>query len=198
MEPPQSPKPRSAVGTEIIESILVAAELVIEEVSLEKLTTNRIAERAGVSVGSLYQYFPNKHAVLAELARRLERRTQDRLVAILRDATSSSLPLVAASIVDAMLDDLGGLALRRALLQEVPRLWIASVSQQVDAELRVAVHDVLAARTDVRSGDHVLIAWVVSHAVEGVIEAAVRTGPELVDAPEFRAELIELVVRYLS
>lgn len=198
MDSPKSPKPKSVIGGEIIDSILAAAEQVIEQDSLAKLTTNRIAERAGVSVGSLYQYFPNKHAVLAELARRLERRTQDRLVTILNDASALPLAMVAERVVDAMLDDLGGLALRRALLQEVPQLWTDAVSQQVDAELRATVRDVLATRSDVRVGDLALMAWVIAHAVEGVVEAAVRTSPELVRAPAFRAELMELVVRYLS
>ena len=47
-----------------------AAEL-FAELGYARATTNKIAERAGVSVGSLYQYFPNKLAVLAQLARRV-------------------------------------------------------------------------------------------------------------------------------
>ena len=47
-----------------------AAARLLEGGGTEVLTTNRIAERAGVSIGSLYQYFPNKEAVLVALLRR--------------------------------------------------------------------------------------------------------------------------------
>jgi AcrR family transcriptional regulator len=198
VEPPKPPKaPRTEAGAEIIESVLAAAELVIEEDGLARFTTNRVAERAGVSVGSLYQYFPNKEAVLAELARRVERRTQTRLVEILRASSEMSLTDTAARVVDVMLG-LGGLAFRRAILQEVPPAWFEQTADRVDAELREEVRGVLAARPDVRGGEHHLMAWVISHAVEGVVEAAVRSAPQLVAHPDFRSELIELVKRYLT
>lgn len=198
MEPPKPPRaPRTEAGAGIVEAVLAAAELVIDEDGLKGFTTNRVAERAGVSVGSLYQYFPNKEAVLAELARRLERRTQAQLVEILRAASATTLEDTAARVVDAMLVGIGGLAFRRALLQEVPAGWFEQTSERIDAEMRDQVRAALAARGDVRPGEHGLMAWVIAHAVEGVVEAAVRAAPQLVGQAEFRAELIELVKRYL-
>ena len=70
---PRKP-PSTRAGADIIESVLAAASQVLDERGLDGFTTNQVAERAGVSIGSLYQYFPNKDALLAELARRLERR----------------------------------------------------------------------------------------------------------------------------
>lgn len=199
MDHPKPPKPpKTGIGAEIVESILSAAEIVIEQEGLARFTTNRVAERAGVSVGSLYQYFPNKEAVLAELARRLERRTRAQLVEVLRSSTELPLDATAARVVDAMLDGIGGLAFRRALLQEVPSAWKDDTSDEVDAEMRQHVRDLLASRRDVRGGEHQLMAWVIAHAVEGVVEATVRAAPELVALPEFRAELIELARRYLT
>jgi AcrR family transcriptional regulator len=199
MERPQPPKaPRTGTGAEIVESILAAAEWVIDREGLARFTTNRVAERAGVSVGSLYQYFPNKEAVLAELARRLERRTRAQLLDILTSSSGLPLAATAARVVDAMLDGIGGLAFRRALLEEVPSAWKVEVSSEVDAELRERLRDVLAERSDVRRGDHALMAWVIAHAVEGIVEVTVRTAPDLVARPEFRTELLELACRYLA
>lgn len=198
MERPKPPKPpKTGIGAGIVESILAAAELVIEEEGLARFTTNRVAERAGVSVGSLYQYFPNKEAVLAELARRLERRTRERLAEILRTSSELSLHETAARVVDAMLDGIGGLAFRRALLQEVPNAWKDDTASEVDAEMRERVRELLAGRADVRRGEHALMAWIVAHAVEGVVEATVRAAPDLIHTPAFRAELIELASRYI-
>ncbi len=53
-------------------------------------------------------------------------------------------------------------------------------------------------RDDVRAGPYPLMAWVVAHAVEGVIEAVVRTDHRMLETPALRAELIALVTRYLA
>ena len=187
MQRPQPPKPpRTGTGADIVESILAAAEWVIDREGLPRFTTNRVAERAGVSVGSLYQYFPNKEAVLAELARRLEHRTREQLLDILDASSGVPLATTAARVVDALLDGIGGLAFRRTLLEEVPSAWKLDVSREVDAEMRDRLRDVLARRDDVRRGDHALMAWVIAHAIEGIVEVTVRTAPELVGEPGFR------------
>jgi AcrR family transcriptional regulator len=50
-----------------VDAIIQASTYILTEVDWEGLTTNAIAERAGVNIGSLYQYFPNKEAIVAEL-----------------------------------------------------------------------------------------------------------------------------------
>jgi AcrR family transcriptional regulator len=59
--------PRQARSAYTVETILAAATRILESESLAGLNTNRVAEVAGVSVGSLYQYFPNKSALIAAL-----------------------------------------------------------------------------------------------------------------------------------
>lgn len=68
IEPRKRGRQTRAKATE--EAIVEAVARFLEEVGLEPLTTNKIAERAGVSIGSLYQYFPNKEAILVALIRR--------------------------------------------------------------------------------------------------------------------------------
>jgi AcrR family transcriptional regulator len=58
-------RPRRDSGAFTVDSVLDAAELVIERHGLAGFTTNRVAEVAGVSIGSIYQYFPNKFALAA-------------------------------------------------------------------------------------------------------------------------------------
>jgi len=55
--------PRTRAAAEIVDAIVEAAEQVLETEGVAALTTNRVAEHAGVSVGTLYQYFPNKYAL---------------------------------------------------------------------------------------------------------------------------------------
>jgi AcrR family transcriptional regulator len=54
-----------------VERILDASASLLADMPVEKITTAAIAEKAGVPIGSVYQYFPNKLAVLAEVARRV-------------------------------------------------------------------------------------------------------------------------------
>ncbi|BCH26168.1 putative transcriptional regulator, TetR family protein [Mesorhizobium sp. L-8-10] len=63
-------RPRQARSAATVEAIVEAAARVLEAGGLAAFNTNAVAEKAGVSVGSLYQYFPAKEALLAELIRR--------------------------------------------------------------------------------------------------------------------------------
>lgn len=200
--PPDPPRPRkrpsTAAGSAILDAILDAAEALIEEDGLDRFTTNRVGERAGVSVGSLYQYFPNKEAILAELGRRLERRVQVRLVEILEASSAEPISETAARVVDLLLGGIGGLRFRSVLQQAVPAGWTLDTTSAIDAQIRDRVEAELSRRDDVRPGPYPLMAWVVAHAVEGVIEAVVRTDHRMLETPALRAELIALVTRYLA
>lgn len=77
-------KPRQARSAATVEAILDAAAHILERQGLAFLTTNHIADRAGVSVGSLYQYFPAKQAILTEIIRRKRRRLVDAITTSFR------------------------------------------------------------------------------------------------------------------
>ena len=60
-------QPQQARSTELVAAILQAAVQVLGKEGATRFTTARVAEKAGVSVGSVYQYFPNKAAILFRL-----------------------------------------------------------------------------------------------------------------------------------
>jgi AcrR family transcriptional regulator len=190
-------KPATRAGVDITEAILTAAETLIAEEGLARFTTNRLGELAGVSVGSLYQYFPNKEAVLAELARRLERRTQAQLLDVLERSADEPLAVVVERVVDVMIAGIGSTRFRRALREAVPSGWALETSAEVDATVRDRLHGELARRADVREGAYALMAWVVGHALEGAIEAMVMGDPAMLESPDVRRELETLVMAYL-
>ncbi len=80
--------PQQARSNELVAAVLDAAVQVLETEGAQRFTTARVAERAGVSVGSLYQYFPNKAAILFRLQSDEWRRTSALLHAILEDRTT--------------------------------------------------------------------------------------------------------------
>jgi AcrR family transcriptional regulator len=79
--------PQQARSNGLVTAVLGAAVQVLETEGAQRFTTARVAERAGVSVGSLYQYFPNKAAILFRLQSDEWRRTSALLRGILEDRT---------------------------------------------------------------------------------------------------------------
>lgn len=84
-------QPKQARSTELVAAILEAAVQVLATEGAPRFTTARVAEKAGVSVGSLYQYFPNKAAILFRLQSDEWRQTTQQLRAILCDPTRPCL-----------------------------------------------------------------------------------------------------------
>lgn len=67
LKPGQRRQPKQLRSRMMVDTIVEAAEQVFSETGYELATTNQIAERAGISIGSLYQYFPNKDALIFEV-----------------------------------------------------------------------------------------------------------------------------------
>jgi AcrR family transcriptional regulator len=93
---------RQSRARDTVDAILEASSRIVSAFGISHLTTNRIAEVAGVSIGSLYQYFPGKDAVLHALITREFNRVVDRHLAHIESIDPSRLSLeeAVASIVD--------------------------------------------------------------------------------------------------
>lgn len=116
-------KPKQARSKATVEAILQATAHILTEAGYESLNTNAIAERAGVSIGSLYQYFPSKEAIVGELMDRF----CDRLSALFGEVflRSEGLPPkeLARAVVGAIyLAKRENPKLARVLREELPRL----------------------------------------------------------------------------
>ena len=79
-------EPRQSRSNELVSAILAAAVQVLTAEGAQRFTTARVAEKAGVSIGSLYQYFPNKASILFRLQSDEWRRSTEMLREILADA----------------------------------------------------------------------------------------------------------------
>ncbi len=84
-------QPKQARSTDLVAAILEAALQVLATEGAQRFTTVRVAEKAGVSVGSLYQYFPNKAAILFRLQSDEWRQTTALLRDILEDSRKPPL-----------------------------------------------------------------------------------------------------------
>lgn len=91
-------QPKQARSTELVAAILEAAVQVLAKEGAQRFTTARVAEKAGVSVGSIYQYFPNKAAILFRLQSDEWRQTSDLLRGILEDTARPPLERLRALV----------------------------------------------------------------------------------------------------
>lgn len=104
-DPPLKPRktPRQARAQATVAAILEAAARILETGGAEALTTNFVAKTAGVSVGSLYQYFPSKEAILAELVREMRREMRDDILRALEFVQGKPLPYAMARLIRAVI-----------------------------------------------------------------------------------------------
>jgi len=91
-------QPQQARSTELVAAILQAAVKVLAEEGVHRFTTARVAEKAGASVGSVYQYFPNKAAILFRLQADEWEQTAELLRNILEDAAKPPLDRLRALV----------------------------------------------------------------------------------------------------
>ncbi len=91
--------PRQARGRERVARLLDAAEELFGEVGYEAASTNQIAARAGVPIGSLYQFFPNKEAIVGAVALRYQEGAAAALSAALAPASAELAPEALAGLV---------------------------------------------------------------------------------------------------
>lgn len=113
-------QPQQARSTELVAAILDAAVQVLAKEGAPRFTTARVAEKAGVSVGSLYQYFPNKAAILFRLQSDEWRQTTDLLRGILEDSRRPPLDRLRALVHAFVRSECDEAAVRVALNDAAP------------------------------------------------------------------------------
>ncbi|WP_149563956.1 TetR/AcrR family transcriptional regulator [Streptomyces cacaoi] len=197
LRPRKQPKQARAEVTR--QRILRAAAHVFTEYGYAAGTTNRIAEAAGISIGSLYQYYPNKDAILAELtAQHL-----DAGMAAGARVRSGELPESLDAVLRLFVRIVLGNHVEppeylRVLAERSPRTpqVMAMVQEHEDANIAY-LREVLETHPEVRVADTATAAVLVTSTLELVVHhVASRTGPA-VDRDRFENELVAMMSRYL-
>ncbi len=186
-----------------VEALVEAAARVLVREGFERATTNRIAAETGVSIGSLYQYFPSKESLVLAVA---ERHKSD-MLAVLREA----LARVADGPLDAAIRELIATMieahrvdpqLHRVLVEQIPRTGRLAEVEGFDREALAIVRGYLELHRDrIHAVDLDLAAFICVSSVEAVTHGAVLHCPELIaddKVPAFIDEVARLVSRYLD
>lgn len=185
-----------------VDAVIEAAAQILVEEGYDRLSTNHVARRAGVSVGTLYQYFSGKEAIVEAIVARIAEERMGMFHRALQDVATQQPPLDEA-IRTLFAATLAAMrvrpALSRRLILEAPRggrLDLERAWLQRGTELVTAV--LYQRRDRVRGGDVALMAHVLVTGVFAVLQHAVAHRPELLEGEALADELATLATRYLS
>jgi AcrR family transcriptional regulator len=188
-------EPRQARSRATVEAVIEAGARILSERGWAGFTTNKIAEAAGVGIGSLYQYFPDK----VSLVDAIRRRHLDDSLAAVEGARRQGQPLaeyleiLVSNIIEAHSKHPG---LHRVLLDEAPGLE-AYRDQNSQVETRYLSLYAQAAAVYRPHDPHAeAVGLMISDIVDGVIHNAARRGT--LNDPGIRRELIRMIRLYLE
>lgn len=185
-----------------VDQILQGAAHVFDEHGYTRTTTNLIARRTGVSIGSVYQYFPNKDAILVGLLRRHIQQSTERILGTIRRALTHgrSLDDLLQELVTTVLDlHLTAPGLMQVLLNNAPRPdEIVQLLHRVEDEAADAVEAMLARHAGLRGRHAAHAAYVLVHVLEGLCHEFALHPPRSMDSATFISELVILIKGYLS
>jgi AcrR family transcriptional regulator len=193
-------KPRQARAEETVATILEAGAQILEAGGLAAFTTNAVAERAGVSIGTLYQYFADKNALLRSLAERELRHALAEVAKALRGDIDPSLAGRVRAMVRAMVNAFHGR--QRARKAVVQAMFAQGASLETLGPVAAFI-----AETGARAGQRPESSFpalsreqlfVLSRALMGPIRAAVLEEQPFFKSRAFEDELVRLVLAYLG
>jgi AcrR family transcriptional regulator len=197
LEPRKSPvQARSAAS---VDAILEAAIQVLLSVGKERLTTTRVALRAGVSVGTLYQYFPNKSALLqAALERHLDEVTET-VERVCRERKGDTLPHMATALINSFLEAKMRDAKTSVALYSVSSdVDGAKIVTQMGVRSNKAIVEMLGAAREPLAKDPQLVASILQGAMAGVSRRLLESDAREEQFDALRRELIIFACAYLE
>ena len=182
----------------MVERIIVAGHDVLLERGYEGASTNRIAQAAGISPGSLYQYFPDKDAIVAEVVDRWTDAMHARISRVFAQALEG--PPTPLSVRDTLLELLDALdenpRLLRVLIEELPRSpdsRLAAFERRIDDLLAMWLRFHLRGRA---ARPVEAVSWILVRTVENVAVSYVLDRP-VIDRAVVVDELTAMVTAYL-
>jgi AcrR family transcriptional regulator len=195
----KNPKQNRAKVT--VDSILEATIQLLEGNQHKDLTTNHIAERAGVSVGTLYQYFSNRDEILTVLFFTYRRELVREMSSRLEQAELSNLDEAIHSIIHILIGSFKSrLAVRSAMVEQLlvrshPG-WtndLDTISALIQTKL-----ESFSGTPEIDIDLNPVGMFVLTRSVFGVVQRAIQGRPEYLDDPEFEKQLTRLVWGFLK
>lgn len=185
--------PRQARAAETVALVLEATAQILEAGGLAAFTTNAVAERAGVSIGTLYQYFADKNAILLALARQEMEATLGEIARAGLDESHPTLEARVRATVRAIVNAFRGRVRARKAVVEAILAQGTGIEMMAPVAAFMARHPrtVLPALTNEQL-------FVLTRALLGTIRAAVIEEQPFLRGRAFEDEVVRLIATYLE
>lgn len=192
--------PRQDRSKKMVELILQATARVLVAEGYEACTTNRVARVAGVSIGSVYQYFPHKESLVVAVMERHLEQLREALAARLLALAGADLATAVREMIRALLEAQRlQPRLHRVLLEQVPRIGALRRLHELHGQYQPLVAAWLEAnQAQVGVDQPQVAAWVLIGAVEGVLTRVMIERPGWLEQGVLEEQLTRLVLAYLS
>jgi AcrR family transcriptional regulator len=193
-------RPRQTRSKETVEIILAATARILIKLGFDGLTTNAVAELAGVSIGSLYQYFPNKQALVAALIeRRLDEKNANTHRELARVAQQPFPEAVRTMIRMTIENYAASPELSRVLIEQVPRVGrMARIAELHQGTLQLVAALLEARKHELAVRDPEMAAFVLVASIEAIAQRAALFQPARLRDPSLIDEATAMVTRYLG
>jgi len=182
-----------------VEAISEATIQVLLAVGLDRLTTTRVAERAGVSVGTLYQYFPNKQALLNAVLKVHSIKVAEAIEHACHSNQGGAVPVLVAAVVEAFVNaKLERRDVSTALYAATSEPEGAAVVRKLSKRLHRALTAALAEAAGATLDDMEFVALMVYSAMAGATRAVLEAGAPAKMVVRLREELLVLCQGYAA
>jgi len=183
---------------ETVDAILTATERIVREHDFERVTTNEIARLAGVSVGSLYQYFPSKEALVTALIERHMESMWEIIVGTAAKVVEAPLEVAVREVIGAIFAAHEVQPkLSRVLREQVPRVGALRQMNEINQRcIQLVLGNLEGRRVQIVPKDYALAAYVVVHTVDALAHVALERHDEG-QSHALLEETCQVVLRYL-
>lgn len=186
-----------------VDTILEATARVLMKEGYDRASTNKIAAEAGVSIGSIYQYFPSKEALVAAVSERHSHEVLQLMRSALVKVAARPIEVAVREFVSIAIDaHFVNPKLHRVLAEQVPRIGRLENVEAIHQDIYAFIQAYLEAhRDEIDVADLDVAAFICVTAVDALTHAAVLRRPDiLIDekAEKFLDEVTNLVIRYLQ
>jgi AcrR family transcriptional regulator len=191
-------RPRQERSQHKVGLILEATQQLLDQGGIDSLTTNAVAEKAGVSIGTVYQYFDSKQAILNALADREIEALAARVLVALQRSPQQPVEALVKTLVSAVLDSYGGRRRVHRILMEhaLTRGPGTRLNPLLEAVTTLLTEPARESQAPGASTIAPADAFVLTHAVAGVMRALIAT-PDWTDKrDEVEAALIRLMAAW--
>jgi len=197
LEPRKTPV--QARSTASVDAILEATIQVLLAIGKERLTTARVARRAGVSIGTLYQYFPNKSSLLQAVLRRHLDGVATAVEHVCQEQKGNALAEMATALIEAFLEAKIGDGHAGAALYAVSSdVDGANIATQMSARINQAIVEMLTTACDPLKTDPSLAASILQGAIAGVSRRLLESDDPKQQRNSVQRELTILACSYLA